>query len=183
MANVVEDESPLNRAAPCAINKTPSPRTAMPSLDFKNKPQSASGTAAFQGDDVGMTPISQFVFDGNVWNWATSASDVPYSGFHVVFADNRNLVPATYTETGSEPEEGEIPVITTRRTASMSISKHRCPHSSCSIQTSIVFRTDHIQVTGKPGEQLPVTLSIRNSSSEPRTFDLVFFRRHGSRII
>ena len=73
-----------------------------PRLDFKNKPQSASGSAAFQGDYPGMSPISQFVFDGYVWKWATSESDVPYSGFHVVFADNRNLVPAT---TGHQFEE------------------------------------------------------------------------------
>lgn len=62
-----------------------------------NDPHSAAGTAPFIGDYVEAVPVVQFVpkTNGNGWRWATAPSDVPYGGFHTVWADNRNLVRPT----------------------------------------------------------------------------------------
>jgi hypothetical protein len=89
----LEDIAPV---VPQLCEQFPNTVYCQPSLDFKNKPQSASGSAPFQGDYPGMTPVVPFFFDGSTWRWATSGEDVPFQAFHVVFADNRNLVPATY---------------------------------------------------------------------------------------
>ena len=58
-----------------------------------NAPQSAAGTSPFIGDYVDLAPLAQFTFDGGAWRWATSVDDVPYQGFHSIFADNRHLIP------------------------------------------------------------------------------------------
>jgi len=58
-----------------------------------NAPQSAAGTSPFIGDYVDLAPLAQFTFDGGAWKWATSVDDVPYQGFHSIFADNRHLIP------------------------------------------------------------------------------------------
>jgi VCBS repeat-containing protein len=58
-----------------------------------NAPQSAAGTSPFIGDYVDLAPLAQFTFDDGAWRWATGAGDVPYQGFHSIFADNRHLIP------------------------------------------------------------------------------------------
>ncbi len=59
-----------------------------------NVPHSSWGTTPFIGDYIDAAAVVQFVPDGDRgWRWAAGASDVPYQGFHTVFADNRNQVP------------------------------------------------------------------------------------------
>jgi len=64
-------------------------------LNRANAPQSAAGTSPFMGDYPDASPIVPFVplAGGAGWRWATEAGDVPFRGFHVVFPDNRHLVP------------------------------------------------------------------------------------------
>jgi VCBS repeat-containing protein len=73
-------------------------------LNLMNKPQSGSGGSPFMGDYTAATPSVQFVYDEieQEWRWATDAADVPNRAFHVIFADNRHLIPPTYPSGAQE---------------------------------------------------------------------------------
>jgi hypothetical protein len=61
-----------------------------------NAPTSAAGTSAFIGDYTFLAPFLQFVPDQNEpsgWRWAAEPADLPSSGFHAIWADNRHLIP------------------------------------------------------------------------------------------
>ncbi len=66
-------------------------------LNRANSPQSGAGRSPFMGDYPDATPLLPFVptAGGTGWRWATEPGDVPSRGFHVVFPDNRHLVPPT----------------------------------------------------------------------------------------
>jgi hypothetical protein len=75
------------------------PEFCQPSLNFVNKNHSGAGHAAFTGDYPGITPILPMIYDDvedtgpKIWRWAIDPIDVPYPAFHVVFPDNRHLIP------------------------------------------------------------------------------------------
>jgi hypothetical protein len=95
----LDDVMPVN--APCAPDFPAADGATLPPcvrrVSRSNLPQSGSGTAPFIGDYADATAAVQFVPNdtGTGWRWATDPADVPHPGFHVVFADNRNLIPPT----------------------------------------------------------------------------------------
>ena len=82
---------------PCAPDDPGATVPCVRRVNHPNDPHSAAGTAPFIGDYVEAVPVVQLVpkADQSGWRWATASSDVPYGGFHTVWADNRNLVRPT----------------------------------------------------------------------------------------
>ncbi|MGB2714674.1 MAG: Ig-like domain-containing protein [Vicinamibacterales bacterium] len=82
---------------PCAPDDPEATVPCVRRVHHPNDPHSAAGTAPFIGDYVEAVPVVQLVpkADQSGWRWATEPSDVPYGGFHTVWADNRNLVRPT----------------------------------------------------------------------------------------
>lgn len=82
---------------PCAPDDPAATVPCVRRVHHSNDPHSAAGTAPFIGDYVEAVPVVQLVpkADQSGWRWATEPSDVPYGGFHTVWADNRNLVRPT----------------------------------------------------------------------------------------
>jgi hypothetical protein len=80
------------------------PEYCQPSLNLYNKNHSGAGQVPFMGDYPGMSPIVPLVYDdiddqgAKMWRWAIEERDVPYQAFHVVFPDNRHLIPPTVSE-------------------------------------------------------------------------------------
>jgi hypothetical protein len=99
-ANLTDGETLEDVAAsngPCSPDDPAGTVPCVRRVHHPNDPHSAAGTAAFIGDYVEAVPVVQLVpkTDGSGWRWATEPSDVPYGGFHTVWADNRNLVRPT----------------------------------------------------------------------------------------
>ncbi len=89
------------------------PEYCQPSLNLYNKNHSGAGQVPFMGDYPGMTPILSMIYDDiddegrKQWRWATAAADVPYPAFHVVFPDNRHLIPPVVPS--ADPEWARYP--------------------------------------------------------------------------
>lgn len=99
-ANIADGETLHDLAAsngPCAPDDPGATVPCVRRVHHPNDPHSAAGTAPFIGDYVESVPVVQLVprADQSGWRWATEPSDVPYGGFHTVWADNRNLVRPT----------------------------------------------------------------------------------------
>ena len=96
------DVAPIN--PPCSPDAGLGLEPCVRQLNRANAPQSGAGTSPFMGDYPDATPVVSMVpiGDGSGWRWATEPGDVPSRGFHVVFPDNRHLVPPSWPEEALE---------------------------------------------------------------------------------
>jgi hypothetical protein len=96
------DVAPIN--PPCSPDFGAGLAPCVRQLNRANSPQSGAGTSPFMGDYPDATPVVSMVplAGGAGWRWATEPGDVPSRGFHVVFPDNRHLIPPTFPEDLSE---------------------------------------------------------------------------------
>jgi CARDB protein len=64
-----------------------------------NFPNSGGGRSPFIGDYIAATPTVQYVLDKTTkrWRWATQRGDLPFNGFHTLWADSRFLIPPSGT--------------------------------------------------------------------------------------
>ncbi len=100
-ANLLDSEEDVADLAainpPCSPDNGDGLPACVRQLNMGNRPQSGAGTSPFMGDYPDATSVLPLVprADGSGWRWATEPQDVPFQGFHVVFPDNRHLLPPT----------------------------------------------------------------------------------------
>jgi hypothetical protein len=152
-------------------------RYCQPSLNLYNRNHSGAGGVPFMGDYPGMSPILPFINDGGTWRWANNPVDVPYQAFHVVFPDNRNLIPPAYPSGLEEwesypfydfPPSGRYPDADCVNPGSRNTDV-----LTAKVNTGLVLSAPTTYKMGSPGDPTwGYPISVFNQSGESRFFQL-----------
>lgn len=167
------DIAPSN--GPCAPDDPSATVPCVRRVHHPNDPHSAAGTAPFIGDYVDAIPVVQFVAkpDQGGWRWATEPSDVPYGGFHTIWADNRNLVRPT--------QPAELPLAQRYPFYSTPLGGVVCANSGSRNTDVLTANVNAALVVSAPiafkqldGVQRAFPVFAHNGTAETRFFRLTF---------
>ena len=173
-----EQVSDIAPVAPFLCAASPGSEYCQASLNLYNKNHSGAGKVPFMGDYPGMSPIVPMIYDGNSWRWANDPFDVPYQGFHVVFPDNRHLIPAVSPSSAEGFDEWErYPFYnfppTDEYPDCINAGSRNTDVLTAKVNAGLVLSAPTTYKLGSPGDPTwGYPISVFNQSGEPRFYQL-----------